>query len=193
MKLRRLVPLLIALAAVVGLACTQASPTPTNTPGPTPTHTATPVPTATPHPTPTPTLPTPTQPPTATPTQFPTATPLPILTATPTPTSTPTATPTPTPTITPTPTPPMSPVERYVQSNNLALSDEALAVFSSTYSHLNDSREALITAVASHGNWQNRESLDTLLGFDELPVAAMLQDPSRYTDTDGLTLEVLTP
>ena len=75
--------------AVLLLACTTPTPTPTDTPSPTPEPTTTP---------------------TATPTPSPTATATPTLVATPTPTLTPTPKPTATPEPVPTPTPPREPL-----------------------------------------------------------------------------------
>ena len=165
MNLLRLVPLLITLAALIGLACTEASPTPKNTPEPVETATATGTPTpkstATPRPTSTPPPPTPTQPTTATPTQFPTATP------------------TPTPTVTPTPTPQLSPVEQYLQENNLSLAQEIVDYFELNYSELNLNRSLIIRSVATNQNLQNTDTLETLAAYDELPITAMLQDVSK--------------
>ena len=88
LAMRILAPFILAIAALMAIACAGELPTPTAAP------TTTPVPTATPEPTPT---------------QVPTATPVPTPVPTPTPTPAPTPTPTPEPTPTPTPTPQPSP------------------------------------------------------------------------------------
>ncbi len=107
-KLRRIVAVavLLGLAVVSLLACSNAEPVERSTPRPTaaavvtPAATATPVPVPTATPVPTPTA-TPVPEPTPTPAPTPTATPAPVPTATPVPA--PTATPPPEPTATPTP------------------------------------------------------------------------------------------